>query len=81
MQDNPDVVLELQGNTDNIGTAAYNQALGKRRADAVFNYMKAKGINPDRLKEVSFGKNNPVATNTTDAGRAKNRRVDLVIVK
>lgn len=81
MQDNPDVVLELQGNTDNVGTAAYNQALGKRRADAVFNYMKAKGINPDRLKEVSFGKSNPIATNTTDAGRAQNRRVDLVIVK
>jgi len=81
MQDNPDVVLELQGNTDNVGTDAYNQALGKRRADAVFNYMKAKGINPDRLKEVSYGEGKPVATNTTDAGRAQNRRVDLVIIK
>ena len=81
MQDNPDVVLELQGNTDNVGTDAYNQALGKRRADVVFNYMKAKGINPDRLKEVSFGEGKPVATNTTDAGRAQNRRVDLVIIK
>jgi len=81
MQDNPDVVLELQGNTDNVGTDAYNQALGKRRADAVFNYMKAKGINPDRLKEVSFGEGKPVASNATDAGRAQNRRVDLVIVK
>jgi len=47
----------------------------------VFNYMKAKGINPDRLKEVSYGEGKPVATNTTDAGRAQNRRVDLVIVK
>jgi outer membrane protein OmpA-like peptidoglycan-associated protein len=81
MQDNPDVVLELQGNTDNVGTDAYNQALGKRRADAVFNYIKAKGINPDRLKEVSFGEGKPVATNTTDAGRAQNRRVELVIIK
>jgi len=81
MQDNPDVVLELQGNTDNVGTDAYNQALGKRRADAVFNYMKAKGIDPDRLKEVSFGEGKPVASNATDAGRAQNRRVDLVIIK
>jgi outer membrane protein OmpA-like peptidoglycan-associated protein len=81
MQDNPDVVLELQGNTDNVGTDAYNQALGKRRADAVFNYMKAKGINPDRLKEVSFGEGKPAASNKTDAGRAQNRRVDLVIIK
>ena len=81
MQDNPDVVLELQGNTDNVGTDAYNQALGKRRADAVFNYMKAKGIDPNRLKEVSFGEGKPVATNATGAGRAQNRRVELVIVK
>jgi outer membrane protein OmpA-like peptidoglycan-associated protein len=81
MQDNPDVVLELQGNTDNVGTDAYNQALGKRRADAVFNYMKAKGINPNRLKTVSFGKGKPVASNATDEGRAQNRRVDLVIIK
>ena len=66
MQDNPDVVLELQGNTDSVGTDAYNQALGNRRADAVFNYMKAKGINPNRLKAVSFGEGKPVATNTTD---------------
>jgi outer membrane protein OmpA-like peptidoglycan-associated protein len=81
MQDHPDVVLELQGNTDSVGTDAYNQALGKRRADAVFNYLKAKGINPNRLKEVSFGEGKPVASNTTDAGRAQNRRVDLVIIK
>jgi outer membrane protein OmpA-like peptidoglycan-associated protein len=81
MQDNPDVVLELQGNTDSRGTEAYNQALGKRRADAVFNYMKDKGIDPNRLKEVSFGEGKPVASNTTDAGRAQNRRVDLVIIK
>ena len=81
MQDNPDVVLELQGNADNVGSDKYNQALGKKRADAVFNYMKAKGINPDRLKAVSFGEGKPVAPNTTAAGRAQNRRVDLVIVK
>jgi len=81
MQDNPDVVLELQGNTDNVGTDAYNQALGKRRAGAVFNYMKAKGINPNRLKAVSFGAGKPVAPNTTAAGRAQNRRVDMVIIK
>jgi outer membrane protein OmpA-like peptidoglycan-associated protein len=81
MQDNSDVVLELQGNTDSVGPDAYNQALGKKRADAVFNYMKAKGIDPNRLKVVSFGEGTPVAPNTTDAGRAQNRRVDLVIIK
>jgi outer membrane protein OmpA-like peptidoglycan-associated protein len=81
MQDNPDVVLELQGNTDSVGTDAYNRALGDRRAEAVFGYLKSKGINPDRLKTVSFGKSKPVASNATDAGRAQNRRVDIVILK
>ncbi len=81
MQDNPDVVLELQGNTDNVGSAKYNQALGEKRANAVFNYLKDKGIDPKRLKAVSFGEGKPVAPNTTDAGRAQNRRVDMVILK
>ena len=81
MQDNPDVTLELQGNTDNVGSAKYNEALGKKRADAVFNYFKEKGIDPNRLKAVSFGEGKPVASNATDAGRAQNRRVDMVIVK
>jgi outer membrane protein OmpA-like peptidoglycan-associated protein len=81
MQDDPDVMLELQGNTDSVGTDAYNKKLGERRAEAVFDYLKSKGIDPDRLKKVSFGESKPVASNATDAGRAQNRRVDIVIVK
>lgn len=81
LQDNPDAMLELQGNTDSVGTDAYNKALGERRAKAVFDYLKSKGINPNRLKMVSFGESKPVTSNATDAGRAQNRRVDLVIVK
>lgn len=81
MLDHPDVVLELQGNTDAIGTDAYNKSLGERRAKAVFSYLKSKGIQPCRLKAVSFGKSKPVATNKTATGRAENRRVDMVILK
>lgn len=81
MQDNADVVLELQGNTDSVGTDAYNKALGDRRAKTVFEYLKSKGINSSRLKTVSLGESKPDATNATDAGRAQNRRVDLVILK
>lgn len=81
IQNNPGVVIQLQGNTDSVGTPAYNQALGNRRAKAVFNYLKSKGINPNLLNEVSFGETKPVATNATDAGRAQNRRVDFVILK
>ena len=81
LQDNPDAVIELQGSTDSVGSDAYNKALGERRAKAVFDYLKSKGINPNRLKTVSLGESKPVASNATDAGRAQNRRVDLVIVK
>jgi len=81
MLENPDVVLELAGNTDNVGTQAYNQALGERRADAVFGYLRAKGIAANRLKTVSHGKDRPTATNSTDAGRAENRRVAITILK
>ena len=81
LQDNPDAVIELQGSTDSVGSDVYNQALGERRAKAVFDYLKSKGINPNRLKTVSLGESKPVASNATDAGRAQNRRVDLVIVK
>jgi len=70
MAENPDVVLELQGNTDSVGSDKYNMALGRRRAEAVFNYLNSKGIKSNRLKEVSFGEGKPAATNETDAGRA-----------
>lgn len=81
MKDNPDVVLELQGHTDGKGSAVYNKNLGNKRADAVFKYLNAKGIKSERLKAVSFGSDKPAAPNDTDANRALNRRVDLVILK
>jgi outer membrane protein OmpA-like peptidoglycan-associated protein len=81
MMDNPDVVLELQGNTDSVGTDKYNMALGHRRANSVFKYLNSKGVKSERLKELSFGKDKPVASNATEDGRAQNRRVDLVILK
>lgn len=81
MMENMDVVLELQGNTDNLGSHKYNKALGNRRANAVFKYLNSKGVKSDRLKELSFGEEKPIASNDTEEGRAKNRRVDLVILK
>jgi outer membrane protein OmpA-like peptidoglycan-associated protein len=81
MMDNPDVVLELQGYTCSLGSETYNQKLGDRRAKSVFDYLTAKGISASRLKTVSFGIAKPVAPNTTEDSRAKNRRVELVILK
>ena len=81
MLDNPDVWLELQGNTDSIGTESYNMKLGERRAKAVFDYLKSKGVAANRLKTMSFGESKPEASNKTAEGRTENRRVDLIIVK
>jgi outer membrane protein OmpA-like peptidoglycan-associated protein len=81
MQDNPDVVVELQGNTDSTGSDVYNKALAEKRAKAVSDYLKSKGISANRLKTLSLGKSKPVASNATTSGRAQNRRVDLTVVK
>ena len=81
MLDNPDVTLELQGNTDSIGTDSYNMKLGERRAKAVFDYLKSKGVASNRLKTISFGESKPESSNKTAEGRTENRRVDLIIVK
>lgn len=68
------------GNTDSVGTDAYNMALGQRRAAAVKAYLVSKGLPADRIYTESKGKSNPVASNATAEGRAKNRRVDVEVV-
>jgi OOP family OmpA-OmpF porin len=74
-----EVVIAV-GNTDSIGTDAYNMALGQRRAQAVKSYLVGQGVAPDRIYTESKGKSNPVATNKTAEGRAQNRRVDIEVV-
>jgi OOP family OmpA-OmpF porin len=68
------------GNTDSIGTDAYNMALGQRRAESVKAYLVSKGVPANKIYTESKGKSNPVASNATAEGRAKNRRVDLEVV-
>lgn len=74
-----EVVIAV-GNTDSVGTDAYNMALGQRRAQSVKAYLVAKGIDASRIYTESKGKSNPVASNATAEGRAKNRRVDIEVV-
>jgi outer membrane protein OmpA-like peptidoglycan-associated protein len=75
----PSLKLEVQGHTDNVGAKAANLALSERRAAAVRDYLvKTGGIDAGRLTSAGFGDTKPVAPNTTDAGRAENRRVELV---
>jgi OmpA-OmpF porin, OOP family len=73
-------VIIAVGNTDSIGTDAYNMALGMRRAQSVKTYLVAKGVDGSRIYTESKGKSNPVASNATAEGRAKNRRTDIEVV-
>jgi OOP family OmpA-OmpF porin len=77
LKKNPDMTVELQGHTDNIGTAEYNMGLSLRRANAVADYLESKGISADRLTTKGFGFSKPVALNGTAFGRSLNRRVEL----
>ncbi len=81
LNDKPDVKVEIEGYTDYIGTAAYNQELSLDRAQTVKAYLVSKGIASSRLTTVGYGKNNPVANNDTEEGRAMNRRIVFRIIK
>jgi len=69
----------VEGHTDAIGTDEYNLALSQKRAQAVSDFLASQGVAAKRLSWEGYGKTRPVADNDTDAGRQKNRRVDLVI--
>ncbi len=82
MKDNPDIYVEIQGHTDNIGSLQYNQKLSERRAYAVVNFLiKYGGIDPKRLTAKGYGETKPIASNDTEEGRQLNRRVDFVIIQ
>jgi OOP family OmpA-OmpF porin len=78
LNDNPNLNVLVEGNTDNIGTKAYNMRLSQRRADAVKSYLVSRGVSASRLTTEGFGFDKPVASNSTAEGRAQNRRVELV---
>jgi OmpA-OmpF porin, OOP family len=69
--------LEVQGHTDNVGNDAYNQKLSEDRAHSVVAWLTAHGVAAGRLTSKGYGKTMPVADNSTDQGRAKNRRVEI----
>lgn len=73
--------LEIQGHTDNVGGADYNQKLSENRANAVKKYLVDKGVKADRITAKGFGLSKPIATNDTPEGRSKNRRVEFLISK
>jgi outer membrane protein OmpA-like peptidoglycan-associated protein len=81
LKSDPDLIAELHGHTDGVGGVDYNIVLGQKRADAGRMWLIEKnGINMGRLAIRTFGKEAPVATNDTDPGRQKNRRVTIDIL-
>ena len=78
-RDVPDAQLTLLGHTDAIGSDQFNEDLSMRRARNVFQALVNRGVNPAQLSTVAIGKNQPIASNETEEGRARNRRVEFLI--
>jgi len=74
---NPELKIEIQGHTDNVGEAWYNRELSRKRAKAVIGYFIQEGISPSRLSYEGYGFSSPAASNATAEARGKNRRVEL----
>jgi len=73
----PDLKVEIQGHTDNVGSDEYNQKLSESRAASVVAWLTNKGIAQGRLTAHGYGMKQPIADNGSDEGRARNRRVEL----
>ena len=73
----PSVAVRVEGNTDSIGTDAYNQGLSERRAENVRGHLIGRGVSASRLTAVGYGESQPIASNDTEEGRSLNRRVEL----
>ncbi len=80
MNSNPKMKLEISGHTDNTGSEVHNKELSQNRALAVKNYLINTGIKSDRIVSKGYGSSKPAASNDSDAGRAKNRRIEARIL-
>jgi len=75
----PNLQLQVEGYTDNVGSDQFNQTLSQERADAVRTYLSSQGVAQTNISAAGYGKTDPVADNSTSQGRAENRRVQLVV--
>src|ERR1700722_14085767 len=75
----PGLKVQVEGYTDNVGGDQYNLTLSQQRGDAVRSYLVSQGVSPTNITSTGYGMSNPVADNSTAAGRAQNRRVNLVV--
>lgn len=72
-------IIEVAGHTDNVGGVAFNQQLSERRSHSVAQYLESHGVTEARIMTIGGGENHPIASNSTEAGRAANRRVEVTI--
>jgi outer membrane protein OmpA-like peptidoglycan-associated protein len=78
--ENKNVYLEIQGYTDSTGTPEHNDQLGEQRAEAVRRFLNRQGVALNRMATISYGQEQPVASNDTPEGRSQNRRVTIVVL-
>ncbi|MGC4069901.1 MAG: carboxypeptidase regulatory-like domain-containing protein [Polyangiaceae bacterium] len=82
LKEHPELTrVEIQGHTDNAGTPAYNKRLSQERAEAVRNALVSLGVETTRLTAVGYGQDKPIGPNTSDEGKARNRRVQIVVLE
>lgn len=81
LQKNPEIKIRIEGHTDSMGRDDLNMKLSQARAESVMKYLIKKGVTAERLEAKGYGETMPIADNTTPDGRAKNRRVEFVIIK
>ena len=81
LADDKTLDVSIDGHCDIVGSDEYNQKLSEARAKAVFDYLVSKGIAADRMKTAGYGRSRPIVPNDTEANRAKNRRVEINIIK
>jgi len=79
MQEDPTLLLDIEGHTDDVGSDESNLKLSQQRADAAKQYLVKKGISEERMTTIGYGESKPIAPNTTAEGRSKNRRIVLTI--
>ncbi len=81
LKDNPNIFIQINGHTDDVGEEEDNLVLSENRAKAVYDYLLKKGIKDDRLSFKGFGETKPIASNESEEGRQQNRRTEFVILK
>jgi len=79
LNDFPNTTVDIIGHTDNVGAASFNQQLSSQRANSVFSILSDGGVAHSRMRAIGRGEDEPIATNLNAEGRAKNRRVEIII--